>query len=232
MHFLPIITTALSFIFFAVLMKDFLRKSHTSYMLWLALGMACYGIGAFTESIHSLSGFNSFNFKLWYVSGAVLGGWSLVTGLLYLILRKKTADILMLTGLAYCIVVSIYCILSPVDAIPDNHRLNGSVLRWNFIRPLSGVIHVYSFILLAGAALFSAFQYSKSAKFKTRFIGILIITIGGLLPGIGKSHSNMSISTMFYVTELLGLLLIFTGCMILKNDKEVVVKKFHASINS
>lgn len=232
MNILSITTTVLSFAFFAILMKDFLRRSHTSYMLWLALGIICYGAGAFAESIHSLSGFSSFNFKLWYISGAVLGGWALVTGLLYLILHKKTADVLMLVGLAYIIVIIIYSILSPVDSIPVNNRLNGSVFHWKFIRPMTGVIHLYSFVLLAGVALFSAFQYSKSNKFKNRFFGILIIAVGGLLPGLGKSHNNINISTISYLTDLLGLLFIFTGCILLKNDKEAVVKNYHASINS
>ncbi|MFY7840614.1 MAG: hypothetical protein ACOVP7_10085 [Lacibacter sp.] len=232
MYLLPVATTVLSFVFFAILIKDFLRRTHTSYMFWFAAGMAAYGAGAFAESIHSLSGFNAFNFKLWYISGALAGGWALVTGLLYLILKKKTADILMLIGAAYILVAAVYTFLSPVSIIPDGERLNGSAFEWEFIRPMTRVVHLYSFVLLTGAAFFSAFQYSKSSKFKTRFLGILIITIGGLLPGFGKSHSNMDINTMFYVTELAGLLLIFAGSLVLKNDNEAVVKSYHANINS
>lgn len=232
MYLLPITTTVMAFIFFAILLRDYLRRSHTLYMLWLAVGLAAYGASAFAESIHALMGFHAANFKLWYISGALFGGWSLVTGMLYLILQKKTADIMMLTGLAYIAVVAVYCMLSPVNPIEEGIRLSGSAFEWDFIRPMTMVIHLMSFALLTGAAFFAAFQFSKSNRFKSRFVGILSISAGGLMPGLGRSHNDIGISSSFYLLELLSLLFIFSGCLILKNEKNVAVKEFHAKINS
>lgn len=232
MYFLPITTTVLAFIFFAILIKDYLRRSHTLYMFWLAIGLAAYGSSTFAESIHALKGYHAGNFKLWYISGALVGGWSLVTGMLYLILPKKTADILMLTGVAYISVLAVYCILSPTSEIADKNRLSGEAFDWEFIRPMTMLIHLVSFILLTGAAFFSAFQFSKSSSFKNRFFGILIISAGGLMPGLGRSHNDIGISSSFYLLELLSLIFIFSGCLLLKNEKQVAVKEFHAKINS
>lgn len=232
MYFLPITTTVLAFIFFAILIKDYLRRSHTLYMLWLAIGLAAYGASAFAESIHALKGYHAGNFKLWYISGALLGGWSLVTGMLYLILPKKTADILMLAGVAYISVVAVYCILSPTSEIAEGNRLSGTAFDWEFIRPMTMLIHLVSFILLTAAAFFSAFQFSKSTSFRNRFVGILIISAGGLMPGLGRSHNDIGLSSSFYLLELLSLLFIFCGCLMLKNEKQTAVKQFHAKINS
>lgn len=231
MYPIPVTTAVLAFVFFAVIMKDFLRRSHSTCSLWFALGLAAYGAGAFTESIHTLSGFSSLNFKLWYISGALLGGWSLVTGLLYLILDKKTADILMLVGLAYIVVISAYCCMSPVRIVPEGIHLNGSAFYWTFISPMTMVIHLYSFILLLGAALFSAFQFSKSNRFKSRFLGILLIATGSLLPGLGKSHSDMTVSSTYYLLELLGLILIFAGSYIIIHKQETTAATFQSTIN-
>ena len=232
MYLIPIITTVLALIFFGVILKYYLKHSNTSFMLWLAIGFVAYGAGTFAESYHSIYGFSDFNFKLWYITGALLGGWSLVTGIMYHLLSKKIADMMMLAGVIILLFISACSILSPIDAIPDNTSLNGSVFHWKFIRPMTSFFHIYSFILLTAFAFYAAFQYSKSTKFKERFLGILTITAGGLLPGLGRSHSNMDISYSFYVTELLGLILIFAGCLMLLNDKAPSTHQYSKPVQS
>lgn len=230
MYFIPIVTTLLAFLFFGVIIKYYFNRSNNNYLLWLAIGLAAYGAGTFAESYHSIAGFSPFIFKLWYISGALLGGWSLTTGIMYLILNKKTADVMMWAGLTLAFTISFFTILSPVESLPDNFRLTGSIFHWKFIRSMTAVFHIYTFVLLMGAALYAAFQYSKSTKFRTRFLGIIIITAGGLLPGIGSSHSNMEVTYSFYVTELIGLILIFYGCIVLQNNRASSILPYNKTL--
>lgn len=219
MNFLPLLTAVLAFVFFGILLGKYFNNSRTGYFLWLALGLAAYGAGTFAEAYHRMTSFDVFIFKLWYISGAIVGGWALVTGMLYHILHRKTAAFLLVAGWGMMLFLIVTAILSPVTTQAHGERLSSSVFQWSFIRPVSTVFHLYSFILLAGVALYAAFQYSKSVRFKQRFLGMLLITSGGLLPALGRSHSTMDISLSFYMTELLGLIFIFGGCLLLHYDK-------------
>jgi hypothetical protein len=54
---------------------------------------------------------------------------------------------------------------------------------------------------------------------QARFKGNVFIAIGGLLPGIGGSMTRMGHVNVLFVTELIGLILIYIGYRIIKLDK-------------
>lgn len=51
-----------------------------------------------------------------------------------------------------------------------------------------------------------------------RFLGNVLIAAGALLPGIGGSFTRLGYTEVLYVTELLGLLLIFGGSRSMTRD--------------
>ena len=57
----------------------------------------------------------------------------------------------------------------------------------------------------------SAYRYSKNPETRHRFYGNLLIAVGAILPGIGGSFSRMGYTEVLYVTEFIGLLLIYRG---------------------
>ena len=97
------------------------------------------------------------------------------------------------------------------------------MLEWKFVRYITPFINTYAFIFLVGGAVYSAIRYIRSKKCKERFIGNLAIAIGGLLPGIGGTYSKMGMTEVLYVTEFIGLLLIFYGYSLMKNDRTVSI---------
>jgi hypothetical protein len=77
---------------------------------------------------------------------------------------------------------------------------------------------------LVGGAVYSAVYYFKKSDRQAQFKGNIFIAIGGLLPGIGGTFTRMGYVEVLFVTELMGLLLIYFGYRIIKKNKMIVIK--------
>jgi hypothetical protein len=53
-----------------------------------------------------------------------------------------------------------------------------------------------------------------------RYKGNILIAIGGLLPGIGGTFTRMGYVNVLFITELMGLILIYVGYRIIKEGKK------------
>jgi hypothetical protein len=221
---IPILTTALSAIFFVILYKHWIHKGKPSYLFWWTIGVLCYGLGTLTESIVGIFGWSEPVFKAWYVLGALLGGFPLAQGSVYLIFSKRVANVLMIAGVSIIVIASVLVFMSPVDyALVEPTRLTGHVLIWKKVRLITPFVNIYAFIFLVGGAAYSAYRYSKDQRFKSRFLGNVFIAVGGLLPGIGGSFTKFGYTEVLYVTELLGIILIYMGYYTIRNDKNTSV---------
>jgi hypothetical protein len=211
-HYIPILTTIVSFSFTAVLFRHWQRKPEAKYLMWWTIGAFCFGIGTLTEAINVLIGWSVINMKAWYIAGALLGAFPLAQGTVYLLLKKKTADILTWFFIVYIAIASVAIMLSPVDmSLVDPTRLTGKVMIWTWARLFSILPNTYSLIYLVGGAAWSAIQYARKNDSSNRVIGNWLIAIGALLPGIGGSFTRMGYVEVLFVTEFVGILLIWAG---------------------
>jgi hypothetical protein len=212
-HYIPIITTFLSVAFGTVLFKHWRRKPDANYLFWWFLGVAMYGLGTFTESMTTLFGWQEVIFKSWYISGALLGGAPLAQGTVYLLFRKKVADRMSVVLVLYVLVASVCIVSSPIDwTMVESFRLSGKALEWSWVRMFSPFINSYAFIFLVGGAVWSAIQYARKTQTNaSRMWGNILIAVGGLLPGIGGTSARFGMVEVLYVTEFLGLLIIWAG---------------------
>ena len=223
-NYIPILTSILAIYFSIELVKHYNAKP-SKYILWWMIGVMAYGVGTITESINILFGWSELNFRLWYISGALLGGAPLAQGTVYLMLKQKVANILSIVLLVVIIVAAVSVTLSPVDvnAVVDN-TLTGKVFVWQWVRLFSPFINIYAFIFLFGGAVYSAWKYYGDRSDK-RFLGNVYIAIGALLPGIGGSFTRFGHVEVLFVTELIGLSLIYLGYQLMKGDKTVSIHK-------
>jgi hypothetical protein len=118
-----------------------------------------------------------------------------------------------LTGvLASVILVAAVCVLyAPI--VPDRvetYRLSGQVLAWQWVRGFSPFINLYAFVFLVGGAAWSAWQYARHGA-DIRMWGNVLIALGALLPGIGGTATRLGHVEVLYLTELMGLVLIWVG---------------------
>ena len=218
-EYIPIVTSVLS-IFFAIEIFAHWRARRTSYLLWWTIGVITFALGTGTESINVLFGWSPINFKVWYIVGALLGGFPLAQGSVYLLMPKRFADVTAWLFVSLIMVASACVVLSPISLpLNFNGKLSGSVLGWQWVRSFSPFINIYAFLFLVGGAVYSAVRYACMTNKQARLIGNVLIAIGAILPGIGGSFTRMGHVNVLFVTELVGLTLIYAGYRVIKADK-------------
>ena len=92
---IPFISAIISFIFAFIIFKRYAEKRGPHLLLW-GLGMLFYGIGGFCEAYFGAFGWNALIFRMWYLFGAILVAAWLGQGTVYLLVKRRYANILML----------------------------------------------------------------------------------------------------------------------------------------
>lgn len=210
-HFIPIATSIFS-IWFGMLLVRRYQERGGMHHFWWAIGAFAFAAGTITESLTTLIGWHEPVFRAWYISGALFGGFPLAQGTVYLLLDRRKADRLTAAVLSVAIVAAVCVLLSPIDtSLVELHRLSGRVMEWTWVRAFSPFINLYAVIFLVGGAVYSALKYRKVPNMSHRVIGNWLIAIGALLPGIGGSFTRFGHVEVLYVTELVGIVLIYFG---------------------
>jgi hypothetical protein len=208
---LPIASTLVASAFAVELLRRYRHKGGP-HLLWWGIGMTTYGLGTFTESFTTLFGWDPLVFRAWYVAGAFLGGYPLAQGSIYLLMNRRFADRSAALVSTLIALGALLVFLTPLDpALAEAHRLSGRVIVWREIRLISPLINLYSVAFLVGGAALSALRFRRAPELRDRFVGNVAIAGGGLLPGIGGSFTRFGFVEVLYVTELMGLLLIYSG---------------------
>jgi hypothetical protein len=211
-HYLPIFTTVISAVFAWLILSRYRTKRHSKQLLWWGIGVAVYGAGTLVEAMTTLFGWHVVVFKIWYITGALLGGAPLALGTVYLFFSKKVGDISAILLFTVVTITSAFVILSPVNySLVDSGILSSRVLAWQSIRLVSPFINSAAALVLIGGALYSAGVYVRRRETRNRFIGNVLIAIGALLPGIGGLFSRLGHTEVLYVGELLGIIAIWSG---------------------
>jgi len=209
---LPVVTTVFSIFFCWQLFSRYRSKGGGLHLLWWGIGMATYGVGTFTEAYTTVVGWNPLVFRLWYVAGAFLGGYPLAQGSIYLLMNRKFADRSAIVMSSFIAIAAVLVFVAPLDvSVAEAHRLSGRVIEWQWIRLISPFINLYSVIFLVGGAVVSALRFRRAPQLRHRYIGNILIAVGALLPGIGGSLTRAGFVEALYITELVGLLLIYWG---------------------
>ncbi len=200
--------------------KHYQQKKEANYLLWWLIGILTYGAGTFTESFNTLNGWTETNFRWWYITGALLGGAPLAQGSVYLLLKKRWANILSFMLIFAVLISSVFVLLSPINyALVEPTRMSGKVFVWQWVRYFSPFINLYAVVFLVGGAFVSAYKYFKKTGTGVRFWGNLLIAVGAILPGIGGSFTRLGYVEVLYVTEFMGLFIILIAYYMMKNEK-------------
>ncbi|MFM6994460.1 MAG: hypothetical protein ACKOWO_05005 [Sediminibacterium sp.] len=200
--------------------KHYQQKKEANYLLWWLIGILTYGAGTFTESFNTLNGWTETNFRWWYITGALLGGAPLAQGSVYLLLKKRWANILSFMLIFAVLISSVFVLLSPINyALVEPTRMSGRVFVWQWVRYFSPFINLYAVVFLVGGAFVSAYKYFKKTGTGVRFWGNLLIAVGAILPGIGGSFTRLGYVEVLYVTEFMGLFIILIAYYMMKNEK-------------
>jgi hypothetical protein len=210
-HYIPIATTLVAAAFAVSLFRRYTVRPSTR-LLWWAIGITCYGLGTLLEGCITLFGNTIWLTKASYVAGAILGGYPLAQGSLYLAYSRRFADRATAISLPIVVITSILVFLSP--ALPANLELtrpSGAILGWKWVRLMTPFINTYAMFFLIGVAAVSSWRYSQARQSLNRAAGNAVIVIGALMPAIGGSIAKAGAVEALYVLEFIGLILIWSG---------------------
>lgn len=211
-HYIPIVTTLLAGAFAVVIFRRYAARRSGPHLLWWGAGIVLYGVGTLTEASVTLFGWSEPLFRAWYISGALLGGAPLAQGTVYLLMRRRTANILAAVLVCWIAVAAAFVLLTPIDyAAVETYRLSGRVMEWGWVRLFSPFVNTYAAVFLIGGAVYSALRFRRVPHLRHRFVGNVLIAVGALLPGIGGTATRMGHVEVLYVTEFIGLCLIWFG---------------------
>lgn len=218
-HYLPIATTLISVVFFVVLLRRWWARSRqggagaATHLAWWSFGVFAYGMGTALESWATLFG-NSIPLTLtWFIWGALLGGYPLAQGSVFLIFGKGAGRMYAALMIPLIVAASIGVLRAPVDAealLP--HKPSVDVVGAMWVRmPTVIIINSYAGLFLIGGAIYSAWRYARHTETRQRMTGNILIAIGALLPAIGGSMARGGIVEGLYIGELAGICLIWAG---------------------
>jgi hypothetical protein len=210
-HYLPIATTLVSAAFAFTLVRKYWRRP-TPHVGWWALGVGFYGVGTLIEAAITLMGNCPTLTKSWYIAGAILGGYPLAQGSLYLSYPRRFANRVTAISLPLVLATSLLVVLSPV--VPEAlqpHRPSGAVLGWHWVRFMTPFINLYAVFFLIGGALVSAWRFARAGDAGHRAAGNTLIALGALLPGIGGAFAKAGLVEALYVGEFIGIIVIWIG---------------------
>jgi len=229
-HYLPIATTLLSAAFFIVLVQAWRQRQSGPHLLWWAAGVFFYGLGTAIESAITLGGNSVELNKAWYIAGALLGGYPLAQGAVYLLANRKLANRLTAVTVPFILLASIFVLLSPVNlTVMEAHRPTGAILEWRWVRLMTPFINLYAAAFLVGGAVVSARRYAKNHEHPERVKGNILIAVGGLLPGIGGSMAKGGLVEALYVGEFVGLIFIWMGYQVIASRKAALAQAVTAA---
>jgi hypothetical protein len=213
---LPFFSFLISFVFAFFIFKRFFKKKGIYLLLW-GIGMIFYGIGGFCEAYYGFFGWNPLVFRLWYIFGAILVAAWLGQGTVYLLLKKRVANTLMIL-LSLASLFAIYKVynaqLDPalmLNSLHTGSELSGQAIVSDGVRVLTPFFNLYGTLALVGGALYSAILFWRKRVLLHRVIGNVLIAFGAILPAFGGTFSRFGIPGALYISELLGAIILFIG---------------------
>jgi hypothetical protein len=218
MHYLPILSTIITFLFAASVFNRF-RVRHGTYLLFWGIGLVMYGIGTFSEVV-MLFTFNELALKLWYLCGAMLTAAWLGQGTVNLLVRRQgIAPILNIILIIISLIALVLVLLAPVTpaaanfnpAQPLSAQYKDILTRSGIVVLLTILLNIYGTLTLVGGAAYSAYIFWRKRILFNRMIGNILIAAGALMPAIGGSFLKLGLPDFLYLSEFLGVILMYIG---------------------
>jgi hypothetical protein len=211
MDYVPLATSIISFIFAIIVLDQYFAKRGPHQLLW-SIGLLMYCISTFAEFWWNVFGQIEILYRLWYLIGAIFVAAYLGQGTLYLLLKRKTAHIIM----AILGAVSIYATFRVFNInidISSLTELTGVGIFPKDIRAIiTPIFNTFGTLALVGGAIYSIVIFSRKKILLHRVPANILIAVGAILPAIGGTHISIGGNiNLFFFFELIGVILIFIG---------------------
>lgn len=218
MHYIPYLSTLVTFVFAIAVFRRYLLR-HGTYLLIWTFGLLWFGIGTLGEILLGLA-FNGLVMKLWYLSGAMLTAAWLGQGTIHLLVHRRGIA-WTLTGLlaAVSILAAVLVLQAPLTTLASGYQVSQPIssqyqdilTRSSLTIFLTILLNIYGTLILVGGAIYSAYIFWRKHILFNRMIGNILIAVGALAPAIGGSFVRAGMAGGLYLTELVGVVLMYIG---------------------
>jgi hypothetical protein len=220
MNYLSIVSTIITFVFAAAVFNRYSRRKGTHLLLW-GIGLVFYGLGTLSEVILSFT-FSELALKVWYLTGAMLTAAWLGQGTVYLLVRKRgVARTLTIILTAVSILAAVLIFAAPLNpaaaaydpSLPASAQYKEIMTRSGLIILLTILLNIYGTLTLVGGAIYSAYLFWRKRVLFNRMVGNILIAAGALMPAMGGTFVQAGLVDWLYLSELLGVILMYLGFM-------------------
>jgi hypothetical protein len=215
-HYLPFLSTAITFFFAAVVLNRYRIGGRPHSLMW-GIGLTFYSIGTLAEAYLALR-WSPTLLRLWYISGAMLSAAWLGQGTIFLLVRKPGVAARVAIGLAVVSSVAAGAVFAaPVSGahfqagLPISTQYRELLTQDGLIILLTILLNIYGTITLVGGALWSAWLFWRKHVLANRMLGNILIAAGALFPASAGTFIRLGFGDWLYASELLGAGLMFLG---------------------
>jgi hypothetical protein len=218
MHYIPVLSTLVTFVFAVAVFRRFLYR-HGPHLLMLSIGLLFFGLGTLAEVWLAFS-FNGTILKLWYLSGAMLTAAWLGQGTVHLLVRKHgvawtLTGILTAVSLLAAFLALSASLTNAASAYATTRAISSQykdiMTRGGLTIALTIILNSYGTLTLVGGAIYSAIIFVRKHVLFNRMIGNVLIAIGGIAPAMAGSFVSMGLPDLLYLSELIGVILMYIG---------------------
>lgn len=227
MLYLPYLTTTTAFILTIFLFLRYRQRGGMHLLLW-TFGMFLYFLSTLCEIILSIT-FSEAALKVWYIAGAMLVAAWLGQGTVHLLVRKGKIALTLAYILAAVSLVAIgLVVFAPLTGaqvgyditLPASAQYKDILTRSGLTIALTIILNIYGTLTLVGGALFSAYLFWRKEILSNRMFGSILIAVGALSPALGGSFLKAGLFDFLYLSELVGIILMFAGFLLATAGKD------------
>jgi hypothetical protein len=218
LHYLPFLSTLVTFAFAASVFHRYLLRRKTYLLLW-SLGLAFYGVGTLAEVILGFT-FSGLVLKLWYLCGAMLTAAWLGQGTVHLLVRRRGLALSLTVILALVSLLAAGLVLtSPLTSAagayqvtqPISSQYKDILTRATPVVVLTILLNIYGTLTLVGGAALSAVLFWRKRVLVNRMVGNVLIAAGALAPAMAGSFVKLGLPDLLYLSELIGAVVMYVG---------------------
>ena len=206
---IPLVSSIISLIFALTILDQFFARRKTYQLIW-AIGLFMFFISTGSEFWTQAWGLNETVYRLWYLFGAIFVAAYLGMGTLYLLAPRRTARIILVILLVASLYAAFRVFTASID-LSTIQYLSGEAMPRG-IRLMTPFFNIFGTIALVGGAIYSAWVFWRRRFMPHRVISNVLIAVGAILPAVGGTSMRLGGALqLFYLLELLGVIIIFIG---------------------
>lgn len=214
---LPLSATVIAGAFAIVLINRYFGSRRRPHELMWAIAFLLFATGAACQVFADVSGgWTPFLARTFYLTGAILNVGFLALGTVYLLFKRRVANIvtaLTLVTVAYA-AFAVYSASVDASALTQSHFVDYKSFFSINVAPriLAAVFSGGGTIIVVGGALYSGIVFLRKHIMKDRMIGVFLLAIGTFLVAIGGTVKGALMNDDYlYPTMVLGVLVMFIG---------------------